>query len=239
MNASICGAGIVFLYLKKNYMEKLNDLKALLQHEVQDLVSAEDQIIESMPLMIAKVQNEELRNALQEHLAITEKQRKRLDEVQDLLNMEENKGFIEGLMDKISGAHKCKGMEGIITEGQKIITADMDPDVKDAAIIACAQKIEHYEICGYGTVKAYAIELNLPKAEHLFEETLNEEYEADNRLTRLAVGYINEEAEDSSDSTAGKPKSRNGKTAAAPKKAAAKKTSPSKKAAAKKATAKK
>jgi hypothetical protein len=77
--------------------------------------------------------------------------------------------------------------------------------------------------------KSLCNRIKLPKAEQLFEETLNEEYEADNRLTRLAVGYINEEAEDSSDSTAGKPKSRNGKTAAAPKKAAAKKTSPSKK----------
>ncbi|HEX8277854.1 MAG TPA: DUF892 family protein [Segetibacter sp.] len=103
--------------------------------------------------MITKMQNEELKKTLPEHLTIIENQRKRLDEVQQLLSSEENEGFLAGLLEKIGGSQKCKGMEGIITEGQKIIAADMDPDVKDAAIIACAQKIEHYEICGYGQRK--------------------------------------------------------------------------------------
>ncbi|MCW3110240.1 MAG: hypothetical protein JWQ09_4746 [Segetibacter sp.] len=179
-------------------MEKMNDLKALLQHEVQDLISVEDQIIEAMPAMIEKAQNSALKKALQQHLSVTEKQRTRLDRVQKLVSDEqgeENKGFLSGLLNAISGGEKCKGMEGIITEGQKIMKADMDADVKDAAIIACAQKIEHYEICGYGTARAYARQLNLKEAEKLLQETLGEEYEADDRLTQLAVGDINEKAE--------------------------------------------
>lgn len=177
-------------------MEKMNDLKALLQHEVQDLISVEDQIIEAMPAMIEKAQNADLKKALQQHLSITEKQRSRLDQVQKLVSGddEENKGFLSGLLSAISGGEKCKGMEGIITEGQKIMKADMDADVKDAAIIACAQKIEHYEICGYGTARAYAMQLNLKEAEKLLQETLGEEYEADDRLTQLALGDINQKA---------------------------------------------
>jgi ferritin-like metal-binding protein YciE len=171
-----------------------------LLHEVQDLISAEEQIIEAMPAMIEKAQNPLLKKALEEHLRITEKQRKRLDEVQNLMESGqeeegENKGFLSGLLDKIGGKQTCKGMEGIITEGQKILKADMDPAVMDAAIIAAAQKVEHYEICGYGTVKAYARELGLDKVAELFEETLDEEYEADDRLTDLAVGSVNEKAE--------------------------------------------
>lgn len=239
-------------------MEKMNDLKALLQHEVQDLISVEDQIIEAMPAMIEKAQNDELKKALQQHLSITEKQRTRLDEVQKLVDEEkrgqsgeDSKGFLSGLFEAISsGGEKCKGMEGIITEGQKILKADMDRDVKDAAIIAAAQKIEHYEICGYGTARAYANQLNLKEAETLLQETLNEEYEADDRLTKLAYTGINKSAE-SSDKKAspgkkaaakggakiavnGKAeqpsKKANSNTAAQPKKAAAKSSAPKKEA---------
>src|SRR5215213_7270553 len=86
-------------------------------------------------------------------------------------------------------------MEGIIREGKKVLDEPMEPKVVDAAVVACAQKIEHYEICGYGTARAYARELNLREVADLLEQTLNEEYEADDRLTELAVGRLNEEAE--------------------------------------------
>jgi ferritin-like metal-binding protein YciE len=153
-----------------------------------------------------------LKKTLEQHLAVTQKQRTRLDEVKKLVSIEqdgntggESKGFLSGLFEAISsGGEKCKGMEGIITEGQKILKADMDPDVKDAAIIACAQKIEHYEICGYGTARAYAMELDLKEAERLLQETLGEEYEADDRLTQLAYAGINEKAEIADDESAGK-----------------------------------
>ena len=180
-------------------METLNDLKALFQHEIQDLMSAEEQIIEALPQMIEKAGNEQLKNALQQHLEVTQRQRERLDKVNELIKgqeeTEENKGFFSGLFGALQGQQKCKGMEGIITEGQKIMSADISPQVMDAAIIASAQKVEHYEICGYGTVRAYAEQLNLGEAERLLQQTLDEEYEADDLLTRLALGDVNERAE--------------------------------------------
>ena len=140
----------------------MNDLRDLLKHEVEDLYSAEEQIIDALPAMIEKASNSALKNSLTEHLRITEQQKNRLDEVLEVLtdgNQEENgtkkKKFL-GIFG--GGSHKCKGMEGIISEGKKMMSADMDPDVMDAALIACAQKVEHYEICGYGTARSYATE---------------------------------------------------------------------------------
>jgi len=122
----------------------------------------------------------------------------RLNQVQSLLNEDtpppsnEKKGLLARLFKR---NHVCKGMQGLIEEGQKIMAEEMSPEVLDAAIIACAQKIEHYEICGYGTARAFARELNLNEAVQLLEATLNEEYEADNRLTEMAVGRLNPKAE--------------------------------------------
>jgi ferritin-like metal-binding protein YciE len=201
------------LYKQKLFiMDAMNDLKALLKHEVQDLVSAEDQIIEAMPAMIEKAKNPQLKKALEEHLRVTEKQRQRLDQVLGSFNGEgkeeenggEKKGFLSGLFG--GGTQKCRGMEGLITEGEKVMGEDMSPEVMDAAIIACAQKIEHYEICGYGTARAYARELKMAEAERLLDETLNEEYDADDKLTALALGSVNEEAEEGSPSNNGRQK---------------------------------
>jgi ferritin-like metal-binding protein YciE len=179
-------------------MEKMKDLRDLLKHEVMDLYSAEEQIIAAMPMMIEKATNPQLRQALEEHLRVTEAQRDRLDEVkQHLMGAEEAKegGKKKGLLGLFGGGQKCKGMQGLIEEGQKVMGENMSPEVMDAAIIACAQKIEHYEICGYGTARAFARELNLGEVAELLEETLDEEYEADDLLTDLAVGSINQEAE--------------------------------------------
>jgi len=182
-------------------MEKMQDLKDLFTHEVEDLLSAEKQIIEALPSMIEKAKNQQLKNALQQHLTITEKQKERLEEIIEALKgastakdaKEEKSGLLSRLF---SGGEKmCKGMQGLIKEGEKIIGADMNPQVLDAAIIACAQKIEHYEICGYGTVRAYAAELNLPEISKKLEQTLNEEYDADDLLTNLAMGGLNQKAE--------------------------------------------
>lgn len=179
-------------------MEKMKDLRDLLKHEVMDLYSAEEQIIAAMPMMIEKATNPQLRQALEEHLRVTEAQRDRLDQVkQHLMGAEESKegGKKKGILGLFGGGQKCKGMQGLIEEGQKVMGENMSPEVMDAAIIACAQKIEHYEICGYGTARAFARELNLSEVAELLEETLDEEYEADDLLTDLAVGSINEEAE--------------------------------------------
>lgn len=187
-------------------MEKLKDLKDLLTHEIHDLFSAEDQIIEALPLMIEKATNPALKKTLREHLRITEMQRKRLDQVNALMSEsgdsdQETSGRVSSFLAKLfgNGVHKCKGMEGVIAEGNKVMALDMNPEVLDAAIIACAQKVEHYEICGYGTARAYARELKLANVAILLEETLNEEYAADDNLTKLAVGGLNEKAENAAE----------------------------------------
>jgi ferritin-like metal-binding protein YciE len=179
-------------------MEKMSDLRDLLKHEIYDLHSAEEQIVKAMPAMIEKAQNAQLKLALEEHLRITQKQLTRLEQAQELLNGEEKMAGEEkkGLLARLfRRRHTCRGMQGLIEEGEKIMAEEMSPEVLDAAIIACAQKIEHYEICGYGTARAYASELNLTDVGLLLEETLNEEYEADDRLTALAVARLNKKAE--------------------------------------------
>ena len=176
-------------------MEKMNHLRDLLTHEIQDLYSVEEQIIEAMPAMISKAKTPALRQALEEHLRVTERQKQRLDKVKQLMGTEEQQGERKGLFGLFSGGkQKCVGMEGIIKEGQRVMAEDMEPSVLEAAIVAVAQKIEHLLICGYGTARAYARELNLGQVAELLEETLDEEYEADDRLTDLAVGRLNEEA---------------------------------------------
>jgi ferritin-like metal-binding protein YciE len=222
-------------------MEKMKDLKDLLIHEIQDLYSAEEQIIEALPSMIEKAKDGKLVKALRDHLKVTKEQKARLDEVKQLLNAEteeesqedSKKGFFGGFFGGQSGGKQvCLGMQGLIEEGQKVMGEDMSPKVLDAAIIASAQKIEHYEICGYGTARAYARELNLGQVAERLEETLDEEYEADDLLTDLAVGGLNEEAEIGSirrtGSRSGNPRSRskaNGKQIGAEKSTSAKKGS--------------
>lgn len=210
-------------------MEKMIDLRDLLQHEIIDLYSVEEQIIDALPGMIEKAGNPTLKRLLNEHLKVTEKHKSRLDEIKQIMNTDksteqEEPGFFSRLFGGVSSEHqKCRGMEGIIEEGEKIISQDMSPEVLDAAIIASAQKVEHYEICGYGTAVAYARELRLYNVTTLLEQTLDEEYVADASLTNLAVGKLNVEAEfagsDVNNGTA------NSKTKAAGKKASASSTS--------------
>jgi ferritin-like metal-binding protein YciE len=173
-------------------MENMNQLKDLLKHEIKDLYSAEEQIIDALPKMIEKANNTQLKKTLQEHLRVTEKQRERLDNILEALQEErEEKGAVFGLF---KGNTKCLAMEGLIAEGEKLMKEDMSPEVSDAAIIAAAQKIEHYEISSYGTARTYAEELNLNKVESLLRQTLDEEYEADDLLTELAESRVNERA---------------------------------------------
>jgi len=173
-------------------MENMNQLQDLLKHEIKDLYSAEEQIIEALPKMIEKANNKQLKKALQQHLQVTEKQKDRLEQVLEQFGEEgEESGGILGIF---KGGEKCAAMEGIITEGEKLMKEDMSPEVSDAAIIAAAQKVEHYEISSYGTARTYAQELNLKKVEGLLKQTLDEEYEADDLLTELAESRINEKA---------------------------------------------
>lgn len=197
-------------------MEKLIDLRDLLKHEILDLHSAEEQIIEALPGMIEKANNGTLKKALSEHLKLTENHKKRLEDIQAQMNNAEaaesggesesenggdkKPGFFSRLF---GGGQKCRGMEGLITEGEKMLGEDMSPEVMDAAIIAASQKIEHYEICGYGTARAFARELNLGDIASMLTQTLNEEYRSDDLLTELAVGKLNVEAEFAEDNENG------------------------------------
>ncbi len=181
----------------------MNHLKDLLVHDVHDLYSAEEQILKALPAMIAQASNPQLKQALEQHLRVTEQQRSRLDQVRQLLGAGDDSNQGHGIFADLFGSGiKCKGMAGIIDEGQEVLAIDMDPAVKDAAIICAAQKVEHYEICGYGTAKAYAEELGLIDVAQLLQQTLMEEYDADDQLTSLAIGGVNRKAERGAGATA-------------------------------------
>jgi len=221
-------------------MAELVNLRNLLDHEIEDLYSAEEQIIEALPLMAENATDRELKRTLKEHLRITKEQKRRLDQVKKLLKKEAQEGegsggFLERMFGGSEGT-KCRGMEGLIQEGQKMMGEEMDPSVKDAAIIASSQKIEHYEISGYGTARAYAKELGLRDVERLLAATLKEEYTADKLLNVLALNKVNLKAEKGGGASKGGSKA---SSKASSKGAAKKGNSSSKGAASKKAASKK
>jgi len=157
------------------------NLQDLYVEQLRDLHSAENQILKALPKMIGKTTHPELKSALQEHQKVTEKQVERLETI-----------FSE-LGERPSG-HKCVGMEGLLTEGEEALKDFEDGDVLDAAIIASAQRVEHYEMAGYGTVRSMANMLGFDKQADLLQETLNEEGEADHLLTGLAERVVNIDA---------------------------------------------
>jgi len=190
-------------------MENMNQLRDLLKHEIKDLYSAEEQIIEALPKMIEKANNNELKKALKQHLQVTERQKARLDNVLAAMDeeREEERGGVFGLF---KGEQKCLAMKGLVEEGEKLMKEDMSPSVSDAAIIAAAQKIEHYEIASYGTARAYAQELDLNEVENMLSKTLEEEYQADDILTELAESRVNEKAISGSSRQSGRSGARSG-----------------------------
>jgi ferritin-like metal-binding protein YciE len=160
----------------------MESMKDLYHHELKDLYSAEKQILEALPKMAAKASDAELRQAFEEHRVVTEEQVTRLQTIFDDLKLN-------------PGNKKCKGMEGLIEEGEELLKEDADPDVRDAALIGAAQRVEHYEIAGYGTARTYARQLGFDNHVELLQRTLDEEGKTDERLTRLAEGRINREAQ--------------------------------------------
>jgi len=158
---------------------KLESLNELFIEELEDLYSAENMIIRALPKMIEKVASPQLKSALSNHLKETQGQVVRLDRIFDELE-EENDDLDR--TDK-----KCKGIEGIIKEIEDLLKEDAEPDVRDAGIIAGAQRVEHYEIAAYGTVRTYANLLGHNEWARLLEETLNEEKSADEKLNVLST----------------------------------------------------
>lgn len=156
-------------------------LQKLLTNELQDLYDAEQQLVKAIPKMIEAANSSELQEALKEHLSVTQNQVTRLEEVFSALGEKAQK-------------KSCKGMAGIISEGQEMIGEDLEEATMDAAIISAAQKVEHYEIASYGTARTLAQTLGNNDVAELLEETLEEEKEADRLLTEIAEASINVEA---------------------------------------------
>jgi ferritin-like metal-binding protein YciE len=153
--------------------QTLNDLFV---EQLQDLYSAETQIVEALPKLTNAASAEELRDAFEQHLQETREHVKRLDQ-------------IFGQVGASPRGEKCEGMAGLIKEGEKILSKQGgDPNVVDAALIAAAQRVEHYEIAGYGTLKTLAGHLDLGDAKDLLDRTLDEEGKADKLLTKIATG---------------------------------------------------
>jgi ferritin-like metal-binding protein YciE len=161
---------------------ELNSLQALYVDELKDLYSAEKQIIKALPKMIKAASHEQLAATFGEHLRVTERQVERLERI--FADLEES-----------PRGKKCIGMEGLIEEAQELLKEKPDPDVLDAGLIAKAQHVEHYEIAGYGTVRTYAEQLGFTRHAELLQQTLDEEGEADKRLSALAENSINIDAE--------------------------------------------
>jgi ferritin-like metal-binding protein YciE len=161
---------------------KLNNLNDLFIHELQDIYNAEKQITKALPKMMKEASSSQLKKAFEMHLMETEKQIERLEQV------------FESIGKKASG-EKCKAMEGIIKEAQDMMSENADPDVMDAALIASAQRVEHYEIAGYGTLCTYAKQLGHKEAFTLLHTTLEEEKATDLKLTDIAESKINIKAE--------------------------------------------
>jgi ferritin-like metal-binding protein YciE len=162
---------------------KLDSIENLLVHELQDLLSAEKQLVKALPKMAKGATNEDLRNAFEEHLEQTKGHVTRLEKVFKLLG-------------KAARAEHCKAMEGLIAEGADLLEEEGAPMVKDAALIGAAQRVEHYEISAYGTSRTLAELLGHTEAVGLLQETLDEEKEADENLTALALAEINIDAEE-------------------------------------------
>ena len=162
---------------------KITSLNQLLEEELKDIYSAEKQLLKALPKMVKKASSEELRSALEEHLNVTKNQVTRLEEVFETLG-------------KPAKAKTCKAMQGLIEEATEIMEEDADDAVMDAGIIAAAQKVEHYEIASYGTVRTWAEQCGEDDAAALLQETLDEETEADEKLSELAQDFVNPEAEE-------------------------------------------
>lgn len=155
-------------------------LQSVYVDELRDAFSAEQQILDALPKMEKAAKNDQLRNALRQHREQTEEHVRRLEQI------------IEGLDERTSGK-KCKGMKGIIDEGEEVLKGK-DSDAKDAALISAAQKVEHYEMALYGSLRSYANQLGRDQDARVLQQTLDEEGKADHLLTDIALSRINKSA---------------------------------------------
>ncbi len=157
---------------------KIDSLEKLYVHELKDLHSAESQILDALPKMIKAATDDELRKALESHRAETEEHLARIERLFENLDFE-------------PGGHRCKGIEGLIKEGSDVLQETEDDDVRNAAIVAACQRVEHYEMAAYGVARAFASKLGRHDDAEVLTTTLEEEGHADRTLTQIAEQRLN------------------------------------------------
>ncbi|MDZ4741929.1 MAG: ferritin-like domain-containing protein [Verrucomicrobiota bacterium] len=162
-------------------MNKIKSLYDLFISEIKDLYDAEGQLVKAIPAMVAAAEAPELKSAFSTHLAATKIHLTRLENILKAHN------------EPVKGKH-CAAMEGLIKECTEMVKEDAEPTVRDAGLIACAQRVEHYEIAGYGCVRTFAKVLGFNECSEHLQKTLDEEIETDLALTDLATSLINIEA---------------------------------------------
>jgi ferritin-like metal-binding protein YciE len=167
-------------------MPKIATMDDLFVDELRDLYDAEKQLTKALPKMARAASSPELKTAFEDHLRETEQQVQRLEQIFSLL-------------DKRATGKKCAAMTGLVKEGDEIVSDTDEAPVRDAGLIAAAQKVEHYEMSGYGSARSHAQILGYPQAVSLLEKTLDEEKRADQKLNDLAESAVNEDALNSSE----------------------------------------
>jgi len=160
---------------------EFNSLHDLFLNQIEDLYDAENRLTKALPKMAEAAHSTQLKQAFLQHLTETQGHVSRLETIFRVLNVEPKR-------------ETCEAMKGLIAEGEQIVGAKGDPDVKDAAIIAAAQRVEHYEISGYGSARTFAQRLALTQAANLLQQTLNEEVGADKKLNTIAESSVNVQA---------------------------------------------
>jgi ferritin-like metal-binding protein YciE len=167
-------------------MPTLDSLSDLLEDEIKDIYDAEKQLTRALPKLAKKAAAQELKDAFEEHLQQTEEHIARLEQVFDQMGMP-------------ARGKKCEGMQHLIAEGNDMISEAEDDATRDALLIAAAQKVEHYEIAAYGTLRVWANLLGKSDVAALFDDTLEEEKETDAKLTQIAESFVNQQAANSED----------------------------------------
>jgi ferritin-like metal-binding protein YciE len=160
---------------------EFNNFEDLFKEQIEDLYDAEHRLTDALPKMAEAASSTQLKQAFQDHLTETQGHVSRLEQIFGELNIEPKRST-------------CQAMKGLVAEGEEMIKAKGDPDIKDAALIAAAQRVEHYEISGYGTARSFAQRLGLTQAVSLLQQTLQEEKAADEKLNDIAESSVNAQA---------------------------------------------
>lgn len=158
-----------------------DSLDALFVDQIQDIYDAEQRLTQALPKMAKAASNAQLKNAFEHHLQETKQQVSRLEHVFELIGQKPS-------------SKTCEAMKGLISEGEEVIGASGDDTVRDSALIAAAQRVEHYEMAAYGSARSFAMRLSRPDAADLLQQSLDEEGAADHKLTEIAEATINPQA---------------------------------------------